>query len=86
MVPVNRNERYRARTHTTVLIMFVSQLNRMFQPLAENMKQKTLFCPYLYLDKKVTNIYSTIFWVVSVQKEAIRQITATLVILITPLP
>ena len=84
MVPVNRNERYRARTHTTILIMFVSQLNRMFQPLAENMKQKTHFCPYLYLDKNVTN--STTFWVVSVQKEAIRQITATLVILITPLP
>ena len=33
---------------------------------------------------QVTNFYSTIFWVVSVQKEAIRQITATLVIMITP--
>ena len=85
MVPVKRNERYRARTHTTVLIMFVSQLNRMFQPLAENMK-KTPFCPYLFLDKKVTNFDKTIFWVVSLQKEAIRQIAATLVILITPLP
>ena len=42
MVPVKRNERYRARTHTTVLIMFVSQLNRMFQPLAENMKKNAL--------------------------------------------
>ena len=63
MVPVNRNERYRARTHTTILIMFVSQLNRMFQPLAENMKQETHFCAYLFLDKKVANFDSTIFWV-----------------------
>ena len=65
--------------------MFVSQLNRMFQPLAENMKKRPFAHIYSWT-KKLPNFDSTIFWVVSLQKEAIRQITATLVILITLLP